>query len=152
MINHLNLVWLLSFDGLFSSVTGEGNSPSSSAGKIYGQNPEILNPAFDPYGLFYNNGWFHFGRQAPAPAPASQTVQCGKGPIDFTIPAPPGAPPARSLLPSNRALGATAVSSVANPWPFLVSWFNSNRIDNRMAQVAKCTLNIDRALINLSYY
>jgi hypothetical protein len=34
----------------------------------------------------------------------------------------------------------------------LVSWFNSNRIDNRMAQVAKCTLNIDRALINLSYY
>ena len=128
MINHLNLVWLFSFDGLFSSVT---------AAKSYGQNPGFLNPAFDPYGLFYNNGWSHFGRQAPAPAPAPApaTVQCGKGPTDFTIPAPPGAPPARKLQPTDRVLGGTAVSSVANPWPFLVSWFNSDNIYNRMAQV-----------------
>ena len=93
-----------------------------------GQNPGFLNPAFDPYGLFYN-GWSHFGRQDDTTTTQEivqqprQTAECGRGPIDFTIPAPPGAPPARSLLPTNRALGADAiaVSSVANPWPFLVS-------------------------------
>ena len=153
MINHLHLVWLLSFDGLFSSVT---------AAKSYGQNPGFLNPAFDPYGLFYN-GWSHFGRQpapvpgpapaqAPSQAPASQTAVCGRGPVDFTIPAPPGAPPARSLVPTDRVLGAdaSAVSSVANPWPFLVSWFNLTHI--ALTELPKSTYNFDRALIKVSYY
>ena len=86
-------------------------------GRGYGliANPgSILNPSFDPYGLFYN-GLSHFGRQA-APAPA--TVQCGKEPADFTLPDPPGPPPARSFL-TERVLGGNQVPATTNPLAFL---------------------------------
>ena len=84
----------------------------------------ILLSILSPYGLFYN-GWSHFGRQAaPAAASASETVQCGKGPADFTLPDPPGPPPARSFL-TEMVLGGNQVPATTrpNPWPFLVSWF-----------------------------
>ena len=39
---------------------------------------------------------------------------------DFTLPDPPGPPPARSFL-TEMVLGGNQVPATANPWPFLVS-------------------------------